>query len=50
LTVFEVEKKRQKIKELEKNIQNPDAWENKEELLKQSRELAKLKKEKAWNL
>lgn len=45
MTVFEVEKKRQKIKELEKNIQNPDAWENKEELLKQSRELAKLKKE-----
>jgi peptide chain release factor 2 len=45
LTVFEIEKKKKRIEELEKKIDNPDFWKNKEESLKETQELASLKKE-----
>ena len=45
MTDFEIEKKRQKVKDLETALQNPNIWQNREELLIQSRELARLKKE-----
>jgi peptide chain release factor 2 len=45
LTVFEIEKKKKRIEELEKKIENPDFWKNKEESLKETQELASLKKE-----
>jgi peptide chain release factor 2 len=45
LTVFEIGKKKKRIEELEKKIENPDFWKNKEESLKETQELASLKKE-----
>lgn len=44
-TLFEIEKKRQRIKELEREIQRPDLWQNKERAIKINQELTKLKEE-----
>jgi len=43
--VFDLGKKREKIKELEREIQNPDFWENKKEAIKITQELTILKQE-----
>ncbi len=44
-TVFDIEKKRGKIKELEKEIQRPDLWQDKKRAIKISQELTRLKEE-----
>jgi peptide chain release factor 2 len=45
LTVFEIEKKKKRIEELEKEIEDPNFWKNKEEAIRKTQELASLKKE-----
>lgn len=44
-TVFDIAKKREKIKELEKETQKPELWQNKERAIKINQELSKLKEE-----
>jgi len=44
-TVFEIEKKREKISEIEKELQNPQFWKNKERATEISREYGFLKDE-----
>lgn len=44
-TVFDIEKKREKIKELEGEVQSPDFWQNKEKAIKVNQELTVLKAE-----
>lgn len=44
-TIFEVAKKREKIKELEKEIQDPTLWQDKERAIQISQELNSLQKE-----
>ena len=44
-TVFDVAKKREKVKELEKEIQNPNFWLDKEKAIKVSQEFSQLKEE-----
>ena len=44
-TVFDVKKKRKKLKELEKEIQNTKFWQNQERAVKISREFNQLKEE-----
>ena len=45
MTVFEIEKKKKRIEELEKEIEDPNFWKNKEEAIRKTQELASLKKE-----
>ncbi|MDI6591740.1 MAG: peptide chain release factor 2 [Patescibacteria group bacterium] len=44
-TVFDLENKKRKLKELEKEIQKPDFWKDKEEAIKISQEIAQLRGE-----
>jgi len=44
-TVFDIEEKRKKLKELEKEIQNPSLWQDKEKAIKISQEIKNIKKE-----
>jgi len=44
-TVFDIGKKRERIKELEKEIQRPDLWQDKEKAINISQELSELSKE-----
>ena len=44
-TVFDLENKKKKIKELEKEVQNPDLWKDKEKAIKISQELSQLQEE-----
>ena len=44
-TVFDVARKREKIRDLEKEFEKPDFWENKERAAKISQELENLKGE-----
>ncbi len=44
-TVFDLRNKAEKVKKLEKEIQNPDLWKNKEKAIKISQELARLQEE-----
>lgn len=44
-TVFDVEKKRQRLGELEKEIQRPDLWQDKEKAVKISQEFTQLKQD-----
>jgi len=44
-TVFDLGKKKEQVKELEKEIQNPDLWKDKERAVKVSQELAQLQGE-----
>ena len=44
-TVFDLAKKREKVKELEKEIPKPDFWQDKEKAVKITQELSKLQKE-----
>jgi len=44
-TVFEIAKKRERLKELEKESQRPDFWQTKERAIKISQELSELAKE-----
>jgi len=46
-TVFDIAKKREKIKELEKETQKPDFWQNKEKAIKITKESAGLQQELA---
>lgn len=46
-TVFDIAKKREKIKELEKETQRSDLWQNKEKAIKIAKELAGLQQELA---
>ena len=44
-TVFDIEKKRKKVKELEKEIQNPDFWKDQKRAVKLSQEFNQLSEE-----
>ncbi|MFC1630059.1 peptide chain release factor 2 [Patescibacteria group bacterium] len=44
-TVFDLDEKRKRIKELEKNVQNPDLWKNREDAVSKNQELSNLKEE-----
>ncbi len=44
-TVFDVGKKQERVKEIEKEIQMPDFWQDKEEAIKITQELTNLKEE-----
>ena len=44
-TAFDLGKKREKIRELEKEIQKPDLWQDKERAIRITQELTKLKEE-----
>lgn len=44
-TVFDLENKKKKIRELEKKVQNPDLWKDKEKAIRISQELSQLQEE-----
>ncbi|MDO8558902.1 MAG: peptide chain release factor 2 [bacterium] len=44
-TVFEVDKKREKIKELESEVQNPDFWKDQAKAVETTKELSELQQE-----
>jgi len=44
-TVFDIGKKKEQLKELEKEVQKPDFWQNREKAIKFSQEINQLKKE-----
>jgi len=44
-TVFDLDKKREKVKELEKEIQKPDFWQDREKAIKINQEISQIKDE-----